>query len=97
MSKKFREVIADRLIVKPAEQDEMSSGGIIIPDLENQRTLKAEVIAVGEGRWEGGILVRPKTKVGDTVLYAKFSAMVIEVDGEEYHTMRETDIIAILN
>lgn len=96
MSKKFQP-IGDRLIVKTVEQDEMSSGGIIIPDLENQRTLKAEVIAVGEGTWQNGSLVRPKTKVGDTVLYAKFSAMVIEVDGEEYHTMKESDIIAILN
>lgn len=95
MSKQFHP-IGDRLIVKPVEQDEMSSGGIIIPDLENQRTITASVVAVGNGRWDNGILARPESKVGDTVVYAKFAAMVIELDGVEYHTMKESDIIAIV-
>ena len=95
MSKKFHP-IGDRLIVKPVEQDEMSSGGIIIPDLENQRTITAEIVAVGSGKWESGSLIKPESKVGDTVVYAKFAAMVIELDGIEYHTMKESDIIAII-
>jgi len=88
--------LGDKIICRAIEQDEMSAGGIIIPDTENQRVYKAEVIAIGPGRYEGGHLVPSEVKVGDHILYQRFSAMTFEYENEEYHTVRESEIICKL-
>lgn len=90
------EPLGDKLIVKPVEADEMSSGGIIIPDLENQRTIKAEVVAAGTGTYQFGEFVPTSTKVGDLVIYQHFSALKFEYENEEYHTVKESEIICKL-
>lgn len=90
--------IADRLIVKPLDHEEVSDGGIILPDMENQRTLRGEVVAAGPGRvTENGTLVPLTVKIGDHIVYQKFAATVVDIDGIEYHTMKEMDIVVILN
>jgi len=91
------EPLGDKLIVKPIEADEMSSGGIIIADLENQRTIKAEVLSAGPGTYQFGEFVPTGVKVGDTVIYQHFSAMKFEYENEEYHTVKASEIICKLN
>tara|TARA_R110000868_G_scaffold137052_2_gene350432 strand:+ start:1167 stop:1466 length:300 start_codon:yes stop_codon:yes gene_type:complete len=91
------EPLGDKLIVKPVEADEMSSGGIIIADLENQRTIKAEVISAGPGTYQFGEFVPTDVKVGDLVLYQHFSALKFEYENDEYHTVRASEIICKLS
>lgn len=90
------EPIYDKLIVKPIEADEMSEGGILIPDIENARTLKAEVVAVGPGTYQYGHLVPTTVQVGDIVVYQHFSALKFEYKNDEYHTIKESEIICKL-
>jgi len=90
------EPIYDKLIVKPIEADEMSEGGILIPDVENARTLKAEVVAAGPGTYQMGQFVPTTVRVGDIVIYQHFSALKFEFKNEEYHTIKETEIICKL-
>lgn len=89
--------LGDKLIVKPMEVDEMSSGGIIIADLENQRTIKAEVVAAGPGTHQFGQFVPTDVQVGDLVIYQHFSALKFEYQNEEYHTVKASEIICKLN
>ena len=90
--------IGDKLIIKPNEEENVSEGGIIIPDMEKQQTLKGEVVAVGVGRIsDNGALIPMQSKKGDSVLYQKFAATVVEIDGDEYHTIREQDLVCILS
>lgn len=90
------EPIYDKLIVKPIEADEMSSGGIIIPDMENARTIKAEVVAKGPGTQQYGHFAPTVTEIGDVVIYQHFSALKFEYKNEEYHTIKESEIICKL-
>ena len=90
------EPLGDKLIVKPIEADEMSSGGIIIADLENQRTIKAEVVAAGPGTYQFGEFVPIDVKVGDLVIYQHFSALKFEYQNDEYHTVKASEIICKL-
>ncbi len=84
--------LADRVIVEPAAAEEKSSGGIIIPDTAKEKPHKGTVMAVGNGKPDEPITV----KVGDTVLYGKYSGTEISVDGGDYLMMRESDIFAIV-
>lgn len=90
------EPLGDKLIVKPIEADEMSSGGIIIADLENQRVIKAEVVAAGPGIHQFGGFVPTDVKVGDFVIYQHFSAMKFEYENVEHHTVKASEIICKL-
>jgi len=90
------EPIYDKLIVKPIEADELSSGGIIVPDLENARTIKAEVVAKGPGTYQMGHFIPTTVEVGDVVIYQHFSALKFEHENVEYHTIKETEIICKL-
>lgn len=97
MAKQTFKPIGDRLIVKPLDNEEVTEGGILLPDMENQRTLRGEVIAAGSGRVsDTGAVVPMTVKVGDTIVYQKFAATVVDIDGIEYHTMKEVDIVVIL-
>jgi len=93
MNYKF-EPINDKLICKPVEQAETSSGGILLPELDDQKTLKAEVLEVGKGFWAApGLFVETTCKPGDIVVYQRFSAQVMTYDGIDYHILQERDIL----
>jgi chaperonin GroES len=84
--------LADRVLVEPAAAEEKTASGIIIPDTAQEKPQKGKVMAVGTGKKDEPMTV----KVGDTVLYGKYSGTEISVDGNEYLIMRESDIFAIL-
>lgn len=90
--------LADRVIVKPFEEQEMKKGGIIIPDTAKEKPMEGEVIEVGPGRTtEEGKRVNLEVKKGDRVLYGKYSGTEVSIEGEEFLIMRESDIYAIIN
>lgn len=84
--------LADRVLVKPAAAEEKTVGGIIIPDTAKEKPLKGEVIAVGNGTKDEEMIVKPK----DQVLYGKYAGTEIELDGEAYLIMRQSDILAVI-
>src|SRR6266567_1081165 len=88
----------DRIVVKRIEEQETTRSGIIIPDSAQEKPQEAEVVAVGHGkRLEDGTLVALDVKVGDRILFGKYSGNDIRVDGEEYLIMREEDVLGILD
>lgn len=87
----------DRVVIKRMEEEKMSAGGIVIPDSATEKPIKGEVIAVGEGKaLDNGSVRAPKVKVGDKVLFGKYSGTEVKVDGEELLVMREEDIMAVI-
>ena len=84
--------LADRVLVRPAPAEEKTKGGIIIPDTAKEKPQKGEVIAVGQGKKDEPITV----KVGDQVLYGKYSGTEVTIDGEDLLIMRESDIYAVV-
>lgn len=84
--------LADRVVVKPAEAELKTKSGIIIPDTAKEKPQRGEVLAVGSGKKDEPMTV----KVGDIVLYGKYSGTEINVEGEDYLIMREADILAIV-
>lgn len=89
--------LADRVVVKPSQAEEKTKGGIIVPDTAKEKPVWGEVIAVGPGRiGDDGKTITPEVKVGDKVLYGKYSGTEVTVDGEELLIMRESDIFAIM-
>lgn len=92
MSKITFKPIADRVLVKPAEAEHTTKGGIIIPDTAKEKPQRGKVVAVGSGKKDEPMTV----KVGDTVLYGKYSGTEINLEGEEYLIMRESDILGAL-
>jgi chaperonin GroES len=87
--------LADRILVKPAPAEEKTASGIIIPDSAKEKPMQGEVIAVGTGRVADDGKVTPlELKVGDKVLYGKYSGTEVTVDGDEYLIMRESDVYA---
>jgi chaperonin GroES len=86
----------DRVIVKPAVAEEMTKGGIIIPDTVKEKPQRGEIVAVGSGKVaEDGKTTPLTVKVGDSVLYGKYSGTEVSVEGVDYLIMRESDIFAI--
>lgn len=93
MSKKLNiKPLHDRVVIKTAQAEQKTAGGIIIPDTAKEKPQKGTVVAVGTGKKDEPITV----KVGDTVLYGKYSGTEITVEGEELIIMRESDIFAII-
>ena len=89
--------LADRVVVEQAEAEEVSSGGIILPDTAQEKPQQGKIVAVGPGKVsDSGTLVEPTLKTGDSVLYGKYSGTEVTIDGTEYSIMRESDILAIL-
>jgi chaperonin GroES len=88
----------DRVLVRPATPEETTKGGIIIPDTAKEKPMQGEVIAIGSGKVSEDGKVLPLTlKVGDTVLYGKYSGTEITVDGDDFLIMREGDVFAVVN
>ncbi|MGB2958002.1 MAG: co-chaperone GroES [Bacteroidota bacterium] len=89
--------LADRVVIKPSEAEETSKGGIILPDTAKEKPVVGEVVAVGPGKVsDDGKKVPMEVKVGDKVLYGKYSGTEVTVEGEEYLIMREADIFAVV-
>lgn len=89
--------LKDRVLVKYSEETEKSAGGLYIPDTAKEKPQKGEVVAVGPGKvTEEGKLLKLDVKVGDIVLFDKYSGSKITMDGTEYLIIREEDILGIL-
>jgi len=87
--------LADRLVVKPIEREEVSRGGIVLPDTAKEKPQEGEVMAVGPGRLsEDGKRIAMEVKVGDIVVYTKYGGTEIKIEGEELVILRESDILA---
>ena len=88
----------DRVVVKRMEEKEVVRGGIVIPDTAKEKPQEGEVVAVGSGKKkDDGSRVAMDVKVGDRVLFGKYSGSEIKIDGEEFLMMREEDILGILD
>ncbi len=89
--------LADRVLVKPTEAEEVKRGGIIIPDTAKEKPMQGEVMEVGTGRQtEEGKIIPMSVKKGNKILYGKYSGTEISVEGEELLIMRESDVLAIV-
>lgn len=90
--------LADRVVVKPAEAEEKTSGGIILPDTAKEKPQEGTIVAVGPGKVsDNGTKVPMEVKTGDKILYGKYSGTEITIEGEEHLIMRESDILAIVS
>lgn len=99
MSKKLNvRPLHDRLIVKRLAEEEKTKGGIIIPDSAKEKPQEGEVLAVGNGRiLEDGKIAKLEVKVGDKILFSKYSGTEIKIQGEEYLIIKEDDVQAIVD
>ena len=96
MSQKLKP-LSDRVVVEAAQADDVSSGGIILPDTAQEKPQQGTIVAVGPGKAsDTGSIIKMTIKKGDKVLYGKYSGTDVTVDGNEYMIMRESDILAIL-
>lgn len=92
MAKVSIKPLADRVLVEAAPAEEKTAGGIIIPDTAKEKPQRGKVVAVGSGKKDEPITV----KVGDSILYGKYSGTEINIEGKEYLMMRESDIYAVV-
>jgi chaperonin GroES len=89
--------LADRLVVEPIEQEEVTAGGIILPETAKEKPQQGKVLAAGPGRTdEDGKRIPMDVKVGDKVLYAKYSGTEIKLEGKKVLILRESDILAVI-
>ena len=89
--------LADRVVVKPLESPDKTKGGIILPDTAKEKPVVGEIVAVGPGKKsDDGNVVPMELKVGDKILYGKYSGTEVTLEGEEYLIMRESDIFGII-
>ena len=84
--------LADRVLVEPSEAETKTASGIIIPDTAKEKPQKGNIVAIGPGTKENPVTV----KVGDSVLYGKYSGTELKLDGKNYLIMRESDVLAIV-
>lgn len=89
--------LADRVVVRALEETEQKRGGLFIPDTAKEKPQQGEIIAVGPGRFEEGKRVPMEVKVGDKVLYGKYSGSEVTIDDEQYLILRESDVLAVLS
>jgi chaperonin GroES len=93
---KFRP-LGDRVVVKRVQEETKSAGGIIIPDTAQEKPQEGEIVAVGPGgRDEKGDRIQPEVKVGDRILFGKWSGTEVKVDGQDLLIMKESDIMGVL-
>jgi chaperonin GroES len=87
--------LGDRVVVKPIEREEVTKGGIVLPDTVKEKPQEGKVLAAGPGRLsEDGKRIAMDVKVGDVVLYVKYGGTEVKIDGEELMILRESDILA---
>jgi chaperonin GroES len=88
----------DRVVVQRVDAETKTKGGIIIPDTAKEKPQEGKIIAVGPGgRDEAGQLIKPDVKVGDRVLFGKWSGTEVKIDGEDLLIMKESDIMGVIN
>jgi len=89
--------LEDRLVVKPSEPEERTAGGIVLPDTAKEKPQRGEVTAVGPGKlMDNGKRAGMLVKVGDVVMYGKYSGTEVEIDGEKFVILRESDVLAVV-
>jgi len=89
--------LADRIIVEVLEAKEITKGGIVLPDSAKEKPQEAKVVAVGKGKVsDEGKVITPEVKIGDTILFGKYTGSEITVDDKEYLILKEEDILAIV-
>ena len=87
--------LGDRVVIKPIEKEEVTKGGIVLPDTAKEKPQEGEVVAVGPGRLsEDGKRIAMEVKKGDRIIYARYAGMEIKLDDEELIILRESDILA---
>ena len=87
----------DRVVIKRMEEERLSAGGIVIPDSATEKPIRGEVLAVVAGKpLDNGSVRAPAVKVGDKVLFGKYSGTEVKLDGTEYLVVREDDIFAVI-
>ena len=89
--------LADRVVVKALEETESMRGGLYIPDTAKEKPQQGEIVAVGPGRFEKDKRVPMEVKVGDKVLYGKYSGTEVTIEGDQYLILRESDVLAIVS
>ena len=88
--------LADRVVIRALEETEQMRGGLYIPDTAKEKPQQGEIVAVGPGRFEKDKRVPMDVKVGDKVLYGKYSGTEVTVDNEQYLILRESDVLAVI-
>ena len=88
--------LSDRVVVKASEDTEQMRGGLYIPDTAKEKPQQGEIIAAGPGKYEDGKLVPMSVKVGDKVLYGKYSGTEVTIDNEQLLILRESDVLAVI-
>jgi len=89
--------LQDRIIVERIDEEEMSAGGIIIPDSAKEKPQEGKIVAVGKGKTgDDGKLVKLDVKKGDKILFGKYSGSEVKLDGSEYLIMREDDVLGVI-
>ena len=89
--------LQDRILVQRVEEEKTTKGGIIIPDTAKEKPQKGKIVAAGPGKIsDQGEVIKMSVKVGDVVLYGKYSGTEVTIDGEEYLIVRESDILAVI-
>jgi chaperonin GroES len=86
--------LADRVAIRPLEETETMRGGLYIPDTAKEKPQEGEIVAVGPGRYEKGERVPPELKVGDRVLYGKYSGTEVKIHDEDILIIKESDVLA---
>jgi chaperonin GroES len=90
--------LGDRLLVKPNPSEEKTKSGIVLPDSAKEKPQEGKVIAVGEGaKDDSGKKIPMEVKVGDVVLYSKYSGTEVKIDGEEHLIIKESDVLAVVD
>src|SRR5436190_1101942 len=89
--------LADRVVIRALEETEQMRGGLYIPDTAKEKPQQGEIIAVGPGRFEKDKRVPMDVKVGDKVLYGKYSGTEVTIDGEQLLILRESDVLAVIS
>jgi len=89
--------LADRVVVEVTEAEDVSPGGIVLPDTAQEKPQRGKVVAAGPGRvLENGEIAPMGVKVGDTIIFSKYGGTEIKLDGKEYTILRESDVLTIL-
>ena len=88
--------LADRVVIRALEETETMRGGLYIPDTAKEKPQQGEIVAVGPGRFDEGKRVPMDVKVGDKVLYGKYSGTEVTIDGENLLILRESDVLAVI-
>src|SRR5437762_3209996 len=96
MGKMSLKPLEDRIVVKPGEEEETTSSGLVIPDTAKEKPQEGSVVAVGPGRFEDGVRVPLDVAAGDKVIYSKYGGTEVKVEGEEYLILSARDVLAVL-